>query len=346
MIRVDTETMTDFTSSITEKLDFIRKVVKTINVEHIHPILKIPVKYSISTGGKHLRPLICTLCAEALEGDYRTTKRAFLALELFHNGTLVHDDIIDEDAYRRGTPSTQTKFGEKRAVLTGDALLSLGLVNAATTGKPEIVNWLSETSLKMVQGVALQTFCRRKLISMDEYLHINYLKSGSLFEAAAAIGGQMVSSDLDKIRTLTLFGKAFGNAYQIRDDVYGVYSKDKSDDCVRSDILNGDISLPLIYALESELVTETDRETLKGLYQGLIKDPQPENVQRIYEETGAIERSIATMKSFAEEGRRQLSRLQSNQAIETLNYLLNEYYMCYSCDTGIELSYQRAQLIC
>jgi len=337
--------MTDFTSNIAKKIDFIKEVIETIDVEHVHPILKIPVKYSISTGGKRLRPLICTLCAEALGGDYRITKHAFLALELFHNGTLVHDDIIDEDRYRRGTPSTQTKFGEKRAVLTGDVLLSLGLVNAATTGKPEIVNWLSETSLKMVQGVALQTFYRRKFVSMEEYLHINYLKSGSLFEAAAAIGGLMVSDGLEKIKTLSLFGKAFGNAYQIRDDIYGVYCKEKSDDHVRSDILNGDISLPLIHALESELLTETDRETLKGLYKGLIRDPQPENIQRIYEETGAIEKSIATMKRFAEEGQRQLMSLQSNPAIETLGHLLNEYYMCFNPNTEIKLSYQRAQVI-
>jgi len=337
--------MTDCISNITKKLEFIKDAVETIDVGHIHPILKIPAKYSISTGGKHLRPLICTLCAEALEGDYQATKHAFLALELFHNGTLVHDDIIDEDAYRRGTPSTQTKFGEKRAVLTGDALLSLGLVNAAMTGKPEIVNWLSETSLKMVQGVALQTFSRRRLISTEEYLHINYLKSGSLFEAAAAIGGLMVSGDREKMRTLTLFGRAFGNAYQIRDDVYGVYSKDENDDHVRSDIINGDISLPFIYALESELVSETDRDTLKGLHQGLIKDPQPENVKRIYEETGAIERSIATMKGFAEEGRRQLMSLESNPALETLDYLLNEYYMGFGCGAEICLSYQRTQVI-
>ena len=114
---------------------------------------------------------------------------------------------------------------------------------------------------------------------------------------------------------------------------------------MRSDILNGDISLPLIHALESELITETNRETLKGLYQGLIRDPQPENIQRIYKETGAIEKSIATMKRFAEEGRRQLMSLQSNPAIETLGHLLNEYYMCFDPDTEIKLSYQRAQVI-
>lgn len=336
--------MADLSPNITEKLDFIKEAIETIDIGHIHPILRTPAKYSISTGGKHLRPLICTLCAEALGGDFRATKHAFLALELFHNGTLVHDDIIDEDTYRRGTPSTQIKFGEKRAVLTGDALLSLGLINAATTGKPEIVNWLSETSLKMVQGVALQTFYRRKLMSIEEYLHINYLKSGSLFEAAAAIGGLMVSGDFKDIRTLTLFGKAFGNAYQIRDDIYGVYFEESSVGSVRSDIINGDISLPFIHALESEQICEADRETLKGLYQGLIQDPQPENMQRIYEESGAIEKSIAKMMSFAEEGRHQLMSLQSNSAIETLDYLLNEYYLCFSREE-ISSSYLKAQVI-
>jgi geranylgeranyl pyrophosphate synthase len=337
--------MVDFTSNLAEKLDFIKDVLDTINMERVHPILKVPVEYAISTGGKRLRPLICTLCAEALGGDYRHTKHAFLALELLHNGTLVHDDIIDDDLYRRGTPSTQIKFGEKRAVLTGDALLSLGLVNAAATGKPEIVNWLSETSLKMVQGVALQTFYRRKLVSLEEYLQINYLKSGSLFEAAAALGGLMVSDDTEKVDKLILFGKAFGNAYQIRDDVYGIYSEEKSNDYVRSDITNGDISLPLIYALESEFITDADKEILKGLYQGHIKDPQPEKVQRIFEESGAIEKSIATMKQFAEEGRSYLMSIQSNTAIETLSHLLNEYYACFSPDIDNRLSYQRAHVI-
>jgi geranylgeranyl pyrophosphate synthase len=324
--------MTDFTSNLAEKLEFIKGVLDTINIERVHPILKEPAKYAISTGGKRLRPLICTLCAEALGGDYRRTKHAFLALELLHNGTLVHDDIIDDDLYRRGTPSAQIKFGEKRAVLTGDALLSLGLVNAAATGKPEIVNWLSETSLKMVQGVALQTFYRRKLVSLDEYLHINYLKSGSLFEAAAALGGLMVSDDVEKVDKLVRFGRAFGNAYQIRDDVYGIYSEEKSNDRVRSDIMNGDISLPIIYALESEDITDAGKETLKSIYQGLIKDPQPENVRRILDESSAIKKSIATMKRFAEEAQSHLLGIPSNQSTETLGYLLNEYYMCFSPD--------------
>ena len=187
--------MQRFIGVIEEKRDFINNSMKSLDLSNIHDLLKMPTSYAINTGGKRLRPLICTLCAEAVGGDYKETKNAFLAIESLHNGTLVHDDIIDEDIYRRSSLSVPTKYGQKTAVLTGDALLSLGLKFAAKTGNLKIVEWLSETALKMVQGVALQTFFRRKTISEDTYLNINYLKSGSLFEAAAAIGGLVGTND-------------------------------------------------------------------------------------------------------------------------------------------------------
>ena len=131
-------------------------------MSEVHPILAEPSRYSITGGGKRLRPMICMLSAEVVGGNYQDTKDAFLALELIHNGTLVHDDIIDKDLFRRGTPSVQVKYDAKRAVLTGDALLSLGLKYASNTGNPKVVHILAETALKMVQGVALQTFFRKK----------------------------------------------------------------------------------------------------------------------------------------------------------------------------------------
>ena len=112
-----------------------------------------------------------------LGGDYRDTRDTFLALELIHNATLVHDDIIDDDMYRRGEPSLFSEHGVKKAVLTGDALLSMGLMYASRTGKPEIVEWLAETALKMVQGITLQNQYKRRLMSVDDYLYMNYLKS-------------------------------------------------------------------------------------------------------------------------------------------------------------------------
>lgn len=322
--------MSNFVEMLREMQGFVNRAIEDLDLSNIHPLLEVPTKYAILGEGKRLRPIICMLCAEVVGGDYTETKDAFLALELIHNGTLLHDDIIDEDMFRRGSPSAQIKFGGKRAVLTGDALLSLGLRHAATTGSLKIVEYLSETSLKMVQGVALQTYYRRKLVSEATYLNINYLKSGSLFEAAAAIGSLTGSNSLDDSNTLADFGRNFGNAYQIRDDICGVYAEDRNDELSRSDLLNGDVTLPFIYALESGALTDSDRERLTAMYTGKVERVEVDEVRRMYDDTGAVERSIEKMKAFAERGRRCLIRFQKTEAKDCLNYLLDNYYKHFS----------------
>jgi len=318
-----------FDEALGEKLTFIKNAIGELNLSNVHSILRIPAEYTITSGGKRLRPIICTFCAEVAGGDFRDTKEAFLALELVHNGTLVHDDIIDEDLFRRGHPSAPVKFGAKRAVLTGDALLSLGLKYAAKTGRPSVVSWLSETTLKMVQGVALQTFNRRKLVTEEAYLEINYLKSGSLFEAAAALGGLMGSKDPEDSVRLAEFGKNFGNAYQIRDDICGVFAENSDDDLSRNDLLNGDVSLPFVYALDSD-ISGGDRITITSAYLGHSESVDIEELRRIYEETGALERCMVKMNEFAELSREYLDTFRGSEAKEFLDYLLDQYYGKFS----------------
>jgi geranylgeranyl pyrophosphate synthase len=326
-----------FADMLDERLDFINKVVKEIKLGNVHSLLSIPTKYALSCGGKRLRPLICTTCAEVVGGDWRETKNAFLALELIHNGTLVHDDIIDEDLFRRGSPSVHLRFRGKTAILTGDALLSLGLRYAASTGSIGIVERLSETALKMVQGVGLQTFYRRKEVSEEEYLHINYLKSGSLFESAAVIGGLVGSRNPEDHEALAQFGRSFGNAYQIRDDICGVYSENSDDDMSKNDLLNGDVSLPYIYAVGAESISEEDREFISSIYRGENAEIDIERVQGIYGYTGALERSIRKMKDFAENGRRKLDSFEKSRGKELLIHLLESYYLNFTPSSRLEV---------
>lgn len=277
------------------------------------------------------------LSAEVVGGDYRDTREAFLALELIHNGTLVHDDIIDEDLFRRGIPSVHVKYDAKRAVLTGDALLSLGLKYASMTGNLKVVHMLAETALKMVQGVALQTFFRRQKVAENTYLKINYLKSGSLFECAAALGGIVSSGIPSDYEALGQFGRNFGDAYQIRDDICGVYAETEHDDLSRNDLLNGDVSLPLIYALESELISKQDVSTLMMLYLGEKETADSEEIRRIYEESGALGRSIMKMKDYAKEGTRCLEGFEDSKAKSFLIHLLDRYYLCFSPESRLEI---------
>ncbi len=307
------------------RLEFIDEALKELDLSYIHPLLATTTKYAISTGGKRLRPLISILCTEMLGGDYRDTRDMFLALELIHNATLVHDDIIDGDMYRRGEPSLFSVHGVKKAVLTGDALLSIGLMYASKTGRPEIVEWLANTSLKMVQGITFQNQFKRKLMSVDEYLHMNYLKSGSLFEAASALGGIMGSNDPEDIKRLAFFGKSFGNAYQIRDDIIDAFTPQGSLNSPNNDLLNGDPSLLLLYAVNSDSINEEDKSKFLSVYRGESRDLDVDLVRRVYEETGSLQKATDKMQAFSKKASEVLDHYPESEAKESLYELLEQY---------------------
>jgi octaprenyl-diphosphate synthase len=307
------------------QIEFINETLKQLDLTYIHPLLASTTKYAISTGGKRLRPLIAILCSEMLGGDYFDTKDMFLALELIHNATLVHDDIIDEDLFRRGEPSLFSEHGIKKAVLTGDALLSMGLMHASKTGKPEIVGWLAETALKMVQGITVQNQNKHKLMSVEEYLHMNYLKSGSLFEAAAALGGIAGSNKPEDVAKLAKFGKYFGNAYQIRDDIIDAFTPKGHEKFPNNDLLNGDPSLLLLYAVDSDKITAEDKEALLSVYKGESKDLDVDLVQRVYEYTGSLQKSVDKMEEFAHLAGDILKEFSDCEARDSLLELLDQY---------------------
>ncbi len=307
------------------QIEFINETLKELDLTYIHPLLASTTKYAISSGGKRLRPLIAILCSEMLGGDYFDTRNMFLALELIHNATLVHDDIIDEDLFRRGEPSLFVEHGIKKAVLTGDALLSMGLMHASQTGKPEIVGWLAETALKMVQGITVQNQFKHKLMSVEEYLHMNYLKSGSLFEAAAALGGIAGSNKPEDVAKLAKFGKYFGNAYQIRDDIIDAFTPKGNEKFPNNDLLNGDPSLLLLYAVDSDKITAEDKAALLSVYKGESKDLDVDLVHRVYEYTGSLQRSVDKMEEFANMAGEILREYPDCDARDSLFELLDQY---------------------
>ena len=330
-----TQQMTD------EKIYFIKETLKELDLSHIDPILRISTKYSIESGGKHLRPLIIILCAEILSGDYRQTKNTLLALELIHNATLVHDDIIDEDIYRRGKSSVHSKYGVKKAVLTGDALLSMGLIYASKTNKPEIIHWLSQTSLKMVQGITMQNYFKHKLISVEEYLNMNYLKSGSLFEAAGALGVLSVSNNVEDVTNFSEFGKYFGNAYQIRDDIIDSLQHRQNEYMLNNDLINGDPSLVLIYALESDKISSSVQQKLLKTYKEGKQEINLQELFTIYQDSGALNKAILMMEEYSEKARKILEKYPVSKSKNCLTEMLNEY--SYNFIINLE-SYQSSNI--
>jgi octaprenyl-diphosphate synthase len=154
---------------------------------------------------------------------------------------------------------------------------------------------------------------------------MNYLKSGSLFEAASALGGIMGSNDPADVERLARFGKSFGNAYQIRDDIIDAFTPQDSENSPNNDLLNGDPSLLLIYAVNSGSIDGEDRAKFLSVYRGESRDLEVDLVRRVYKETGSLRKAIDKMQGFSREARNILDYYPESEAKESLSELLEQY---------------------
>ncbi|HJJ28295.1 MAG TPA: polyprenyl synthetase family protein [Methanocorpusculum sp.] len=180
----------------------------------------------LTAGGKRLRPALVLLAAEAVRaGAAEEVFPAALALEWTHTFTLVHDDIMDKDEMRRGTPTVHTEFGEPTAILAGDVLAAKGFEylcksDAPAEAKVKAVQMLSHTVSELCEGQQEDiSFESRGDVTMDEYLSMVRKKTGVLYAAAAGIGGILAGADPRQTAALYTLGLNIGIAFQMQDDL-------------------------------------------------------------------------------------------------------------------------------
>ena len=185
-----------------------------------------PMRYSVSSGGKRIRPILLLLSAEAVGSRIENALDAAVALELVHNFTLVHDDIMDNDDWRRGRQTVHKKWDESTAILAGDGLLVKAYVALAQVNYPrlqEIVQHFSQSILQVCEGQALdKEFESRETVSMDEYFEMIDKKTARLFSAACEIGGMIGGGNQEQVNALATYGRALGRAFQVQDDLLDV----------------------------------------------------------------------------------------------------------------------------
>jgi geranylgeranyl diphosphate synthase type I len=210
-------------------------------------------------GGKALRPTLCLLACEAAGGDWLRALPAAAAVELVHNFSLVHDDIQDRDRERRHRPAAWTVWGEAQAINAGDAfaaLAHLALLDLARGDVPaarvvEAARALDSATLEMVRGQALDlSFEERPEVSEPEYLAMVGKKTGALFGCALRLGSLVASDDERVSEALGEFGRRLGTAFQIRDDLLGVWGEPSATGkAPAADLRRRKKSLPVVYAL-------------------------------------------------------------------------------------------------
>ncbi|MEU0031339.1 polyprenyl synthetase family protein [Streptomyces sp. NPDC006335] len=226
------------------------------------PLLSAPSR------GKTVRPALTLLSAIAVGGEPRCALQGAVAVELVHDFTLLHDDVIDGDTLRRHRPASWTVFGTPSAVLTGDALLAAALRAVAETPTQvaaAAVRELVGALLDLVQGQSLDVaFEDASEVTVPQYLAMAEGKTGSLMGCACALGGVLAGADGERVRGLREFGRRLGVAFQCADDLLGIWGRStRSGKPVGADLTARKKSLPVVAALAG---TDSAAEHLRSLY--------------------------------------------------------------------------------
>lgn len=185
--------------------------------------LYYPVEYTLVSGGKHLRPVLCLAVASALGLEPVKAMPQALSLEMFHNFTLIHDDLMDGSDTRRGRPTVYAKWGDVQAVLSGDALLTLATMMACrdVDGRRvvQVMELFNTTALEIYEGQQLDMeFEDREDVTVDEYINMIRLKTSVLLGGACAMGALVAGAGDDVREAFYQFGVNLGLAFQLRDD--------------------------------------------------------------------------------------------------------------------------------
>ncbi len=214
-------------------------------------------RYLVDAGGKRLRPAVLILAAEAVGSDLKSVLPAAVAVELVHNFTLIHDDIMDKDDIRRGMPAVHVKWGEAGAILAGDTLYSkafeiLSKVENEPARVLKCMDILSKTCTEICEGQWLDMdFETRKKVTESEYLEMVEKKTSVLYAAAAKIGAILGGASDEVAEALSEYGRLIGIGFQMYDDVLDMTAPEEVLGKVRgSDLMEGKHTLIVINAFE------------------------------------------------------------------------------------------------
>ena len=206
--------------------------------------------------GKLMRPILVMLIAKEWGEINKSAYYSALTLELLHNASLVHDDIVDESDTRRGEPSVRAMFGNKAAVLAGDYLLSSALESASLSGNIRIVNNVSVLGKRLSEGEIIQlTNTQHNNFTEDTYYQVIKLKTASLFATASRLGAISASLNDELTDRMERLGELIGICFQIRDDIFDYYDNNVGKP-TGNDMIEGKLTLPALYALNSTQNTE------------------------------------------------------------------------------------------
>ncbi|MEI5640652.1 MULTISPECIES: octaprenyl diphosphate synthase [unclassified Pseudoalteromonas] len=225
--------------------------------------------YIVNSGGKRIRPMLALLAARALgyEGDKHITLATII--EFIHTATLLHDDVVDESALRRGEPTANAEFGNAASVLVGDFIYTRSFQLMVGLGNMEVMGILADATNVIAEGEVLQLMnCNDPDTTEQSYMQVIYSKTAKLFEAATLLPAVVLEQSEEVKQALKLYGMHLGTAFQLVDDILD-YSANAEllGKNIGDDLAEGKPTLPLIYAMQKASSAQTE-QIRKAIEQG------------------------------------------------------------------------------
>lgn len=267
------------------------------------PTLYDPLRYSVHAGGKRIRPLFLLLSCNLVSSDFRPAIPAATSIEILHNFSLIHDDIMDQDDLRRGRPTVHRKWDTGIAILSGDVMVALAYKALTATPIPDasrLIDVFNDAFIDLCEGQALdKEFETKRSVSTARYIQMIDRKTARLFSISTEIGAIVGGGSTREVKLLREFGRMVGIAFQIQDDLLDVISDAKT--------LGKDIGSDLIHGKKTYVVAKINR-TKRG------KDL----LRRFYgnrRDSSRLEENLGMMKAF----------LKREKIIEEIKSDVSEY---------------------
>lgn len=313
-------------------LDTRVEKAKTLGPAHIQYYDLI--KEYLMRGGKRFRPIAVAIASKAVGSEINSESlyRAACSVEILHNASLLHDDLIDHDETRRGGPTFHVRyrewyktsvaqdtekaihFGMTAAILGGDTLINLGAIAITESNlEPDIgmacINYYQKSFEELVEGVLLEmTMIDNPKTTSEMYLEMIRMKTAVLFEKSLLIGGAMARASESQMKSLSEYGVKVGQAFQVQDDILGSFGdEDKTGKAADGDIREGKKTLLLMEA--NRLCDSKQKKILeKFLGDDKITDDEVEQVRNVFRESGALESVQIMMDKLLLEGQKALDK--------------------------------------
>jgi len=300
--------------SYKELITHVQQIFADENFSGTPKDLFSPIEYTLALGGKRLRPVLLLAATDLFGGDPRTVQHAAVAVEVFHNFTLLHDDLMDRSPLRRGKPTVYRKWNENTAILSGDAMTALAWRHLLNTPQSSLrlYETFNEMCMDIYRGQQYDMeFEQRNDVTIDEYMEMIRLKTAVLIAGALRMGAICANANRDDEEHLYHFGNAIGLAFQLRDDLLDAYGDTVTlGKQTGSDIRDNKKTFLLLRALEKG--NSEQQERLRGLFSTTPVDPTAkiEEVIRIYDQLDILNEVEKKISQY---------HTQANTALDAIN---------------------------